>query len=232
MFFIGPPFGNYVDLKNIVAIKGSFTLEPRTGLLRQILKTLRYNFTYRDWVNKIGLRNKGIDYAIENYKKGTIVSIAVLNENEIPKLVEKVPKNMDIELNVSCPNAEKNMVSTGLSAFLNDERQWCIIKLSPMCSHSLIDEYYTQGFRQFHCSNTIPVPEGGLSGSAIIPFNEKNIRYIKSKYTDVQVIGGGGIKTWDNVEQYQKMGADHFAFSSVTFCPYLFGKLYWNIINN
>jgi len=34
----------------------------------------------------------------------------------------------------------------------------------------LVNNYYKQGFRQFHCSNTIPVKEGGLSGTAIIPY--------------------------------------------------------------
>jgi hypothetical protein len=28
----------------------------------QILKTLRYSFVHSGWVNKIGLRNKGIDW--------------------------------------------------------------------------------------------------------------------------------------------------------------------------
>ena len=46
MIFIGPPFGNYVKLDNTVSIKGSFTLEPRSGLFMQILKTLRYSFVH------------------------------------------------------------------------------------------------------------------------------------------------------------------------------------------
>ena len=68
MFFISPPFGNYLNLNNTMSIKGSYTLEPRSGLLSQIAKTLRYSFVYNGWVNKIGLRNPGIDYAIKNYK--------------------------------------------------------------------------------------------------------------------------------------------------------------------
>ena len=67
--FISPPFGNYISLPNIISITGSYTIEPRTGLFEQILKTFRYSFEYNGWVNKIGLRNKGIDYAINNHKK-------------------------------------------------------------------------------------------------------------------------------------------------------------------
>ena len=73
VFFVGPPFGNYINLPYITPIKGSFTLEPRSGLIKQIIKTLRYDFIYKDWINKMGLRNKGIDYAIKHYKKGEII---------------------------------------------------------------------------------------------------------------------------------------------------------------
>ena len=69
MLFISPPFGNYIEISNCISIKGSFTLESRDGLYSQILKTLRYSFEYNGWINKIGLRNKGIDYAIDDYKK-------------------------------------------------------------------------------------------------------------------------------------------------------------------
>ena len=37
---------------------------------------------------------------------------------------------MNIELNVSCPNAEKQMINQGLSEFVNNKRKWCIIKVS------------------------------------------------------------------------------------------------------
>ena len=153
MYFISPPFGNYINLPKINQIKGSYTLEPRDGLLLQILKTLRYNFTYQGWVNKIGLRNKGLDYAIKNYN-GQIVSIAILDKKEIPIIVKKIPNNMNIEINVSCPNAEKQMVYKDIEKFLNKERKWCILKLSPVTSNEQIKLYYDQGFRQFHCSNT------------------------------------------------------------------------------
>ena len=83
MFFVSPPFSNYLNLPKLNQIKGSYTLEPRDGLILQILKTLRFDFNNNGWVNKIGLRNKGIDYAIKNYN-GEIVSIAILNKKEIP----------------------------------------------------------------------------------------------------------------------------------------------------
>ena len=68
MLFISPPFGNYLNLPNTKPIKGSFTLEPRPGLINQIAKTLYFSKKDNGWVNKIGLRNKGIDFAIDKYK--------------------------------------------------------------------------------------------------------------------------------------------------------------------
>ena len=231
MFFVSPPFSNYLNLPKLNQIKGSYTLEPRDGLILQILKTLRFDFNNNGWVNKIGLRNKGIDYAIKNYN-GEIVSIAILNKKEIPKLLEKIPDNMNIEINISCPNAEKEMINDDIENFLNEERKWCILKLSPQIKLNSIDKFYNMGFRQFHCSNTIPVSGGGLSGKSIIPYNKKIICHIKNKYPDVTIIAGGGITDIKDIKMYKKLGADHYSFSSVIFCPYKFMKLYYDILNN
>ena len=40
-------------LPKLRQIKGSYTLEPRNGLFLQIIKTLRYNFEYGAWTNKM-----------------------------------------------------------------------------------------------------------------------------------------------------------------------------------
>ena len=58
--FIAAPFGNYIKTSNTISVTGSWTIEKRKGRIKQIVKTLRY--TKRGWVNKIGLRNPGIDY--------------------------------------------------------------------------------------------------------------------------------------------------------------------------
>lgn len=232
MYFINPPFSNYIQLPYITPIKGSYTLEPRNGLFMQVLKTLHYSFQHHGWVNKIGLRNKGIDYGLKNLKNNEILSIAILDKKEIPIFLKKIPNETNIEINVSCPNAEKKMVAEGIQDFINDKRKWCIIKLSPNCSTQLVDNYYNLGFRQFHCSNTIPVKNGGLSGKSLIPYNKKLINYIKNNYKDTTIIGGGGITCWNDILKYKSFGADHFSFSTVTFCPYLFLKLYYNFIQN
>jgi len=230
MLFISPPFGNYIDLPKTISIRGSFTLNERPGKWMQILKTLRY-IPGVGWINKIGLRNPGIDHAIKNYKKGTIVSIAIMNKWEIEPILKKIPDDMDIELNVSCPNTKKHLISSGLKPFINKKRNWCIIKLSPLESPLSINKYYSEGFRQFHASNTFPTEKGGISGKTITPYTKSTINYIKSQWKDTVVIAGGGIRTMKDVEEYRKVGADHFSVSSLCFNPISFLKFYSEYMN-
>lgn len=233
MFFISPPFGNYLSFGDFISIKGSYTLEPRPGLIQQIFKTLRYDFKKGAWINKIGLRNKGIDYALQNYNaQKDIISIAILKEDDIEPLLSKIPKHVNLEINVSCPNAEKKMINENLEKFINPERQWCIIKMSPIVTEKEIDNYYNQGFRQFHCSNTIPIEEGGQSGKEILKYNEKTIPYIKQKYKDSVVIGGGGIHDLETLEIYKNLGADHFSLSTIFFNPFNAGLFIFNKLKN
>lgn len=231
MLFISPPFGNYINLPNTTPIRGSFTLKERKGKWKQIFKTLRYIPHFNGWVNKIGLRNPGIDYAIKTYKKGEIISIAIMNQHEIKPLIHKIPEDMDIELNVSCPNTDKHMVNEGLKVFLNKKRTWCIIKLPPINYQDDFDRYYNEGFRQFHLSNTLPTKYGGLSGASLKPYTKKNIQYIKKFYPGCSIIAGGGIRSMKDVEEYRKIGAEHFSVSSLCFNPIAFLKFYSEYMN-
>ena len=238
--FISPPFGNYLPFftkkmgngagtANFIPIKGSFTLEPRDGLLLQIIKTLRYSFTTAGWVNKIGLRNRGIDYAVEKYKNGdytdSVISVAVMNPAEVPELLKKIPIDMPLEINVSCPNVGGHITDSGVDAFINRYRRWCIIKLSPVSELNVVDSYYKMGFRQFHCSNTLPVENGGASGEIIKPYTEKLTKYIHQNYSDATIISGGGIKTVDDIHNYKKCGAMYYSISTLCFSPLGFIKL-------
>ena len=225
MLFISPPFGNYINLQKTTPIRGSFTLNERPGKWMQILKTLRY-IPGVGWINKIGLRNPGIDYAVNTYKKGEIISIAIMNKNEIKPILDKIPEDMDIELNISCPNTEKHMISNGLKPFINNKRNWCIVKLSPLEKCLTIQDLYDDGFRQFHASNTLPTEKGGISGKTLKPHTIGLIRYIKNNWNDTVVIAGGGIRSMKDVEEYRKAGADHFSVSSLCFNPIAFLKFY------
>ena len=227
MLFISPPFGNYVSLPFTTSITGSFTNEPRQGLFLQIIRTLRYSFENGGWVNKIGLRNKGIDWALKNVPEDKIISIAIMNKEEIPSILNKLPNDRNIELNVSCPNTEKQMISEGLKEFINPKRRWCIIKISPSTSHIDIDRFYQNGFRQFHCCNTIPVKNGGLSGPSLIPYTMEKISYIVGKYPNCEVIAGGGIQNMDTMNIYFDAGAKHASISTLFFHPIRLMNFYY-----
>ena len=226
MFFISPPFGNYLELPGTISITGSFTLHERKGLFFQIIKTLYYSYELNGWVNKIGLRNKGIDWALKNIDKSHILSIAILEQNEIHELYKKIPESRNIEINISCPNVGHKMVSEGISKFVNPKREWCILKVSPLTSNEEIKHYYNQGFRQFHCCNTLPIENGGLSGKAIVPYTNEKIKYIRDNLPNSVIIAGGGVTTMEDVNSYKSKGANHFSASSVFFNPYKFTKLY------
>lgn len=234
MLFISPPFGNYIHLPNTISIKGSYTLEPRSGLIQQIIKTLRfikYNGHYM-WVNKIGLRNPGIEYGLKHYNPQTdIISIAIMEKNEIEKFNKIIPKNTNLEINVSCPNTDKKMINDGINIFLNDQRKWCIVKLSPETDKSLIDSYYKQGFRQFHCSNTLSSKRGGVSGKVLIPYTNDLVKYIK-RYNDTTIIAGGGVYDYTTLCMYQNNGATHFSISTIFFHPIKFIQFLYNYYNN
>jgi dihydroorotate dehydrogenase len=231
MLFISPPFGNYLNLYKTISIKGSFTLEPRDGLFSQILKTLRYSSIHGGWINKIGLRNKGIDWALLTYKNrnDVIISIALRSEDEIEKFNKKIPNNTNLEINISCPNVHKDKIEDNLGNFINDERKWCILKLSPLTTEKQIENYYKQGFRQFHCSNTLPNPRGGLSGPSLIPHTSRLIKILRD-YEDVIIIAGGGIQSMETLERYKKLGANHFAISTVLFNPFKFMNFYFHYL--
>ena len=78
--FIAAPFGNYIKTKNTISVSGSWTIEKRTGRIIQIAKTLRY--TKRGWVNKIGLRNPGLNFGIIKHKEDEVFSIAGIERND------------------------------------------------------------------------------------------------------------------------------------------------------
>lgn len=54
--------------------------------------------------------------------------------------------------------------------------------------------------------------------------------YIKTKYPNSEIIGGGGIQSSQDIENYKKNGCNHFAISTLLFHPFKFGHFYINHI--
>lgn len=232
VLFISPPFGNYISLFGTISIRGSFTIEPREGRLRS-LRTIRYCPTHHGWINNIGLKNSGIKNNLKKTNK--ITSIAIINSSDIDQyheIFKNVENVIDIEINISCPNVNKTFNRGKLYKLFDDRRRWNIIKLSPIDSSNVIDEYYNMGFRQFHCSNSLKLTNsiGSISGIILRPFVEKQIKYIKDKYPDCEIIAGGGIIDYKSYTHYKNLGAHHCSVSSLLFNPISFMLLYVRIV--
>ena len=221
--FIAAPFGNYIKTANTISVTGSWTIEQRKGRALQILRTLRY--TKRGWVNKIGLRNPGFKKGLKKHNQNEVFSIAGINENDWETFAEIIPENINLEVNMSCPNIDSHF-TTGIDVFNPKTREWFIGKISPLTTFNDLETYINKfNFKQIHACNTLPVPNGGLSGKELIPYTSKFIHHIKNNYPKIEVIAGGGITEIENINYYIDQGADHVSLGSVCFNPLNLRKL-------
>ena len=222
MFFIAAPFGNHLRFRSAISVTGSWTREPRPGVIKQIIKTLRP--IQNGWVNKIGLRNPGIECGLKKHKLNDVLSLALVESNDWEKLYEIVPKTYNVEINISCPNLldwqEHFPLYNEISLFPKDNRKWCICKIPPTYSPEEIDNVIDLGYRQIHTSNTLRCANGGISGKELIPYTLKNIDHIKKEYPDVEVIAGGGVYNKEVINMYNDHGADHISLGTICFKPW------------
>jgi dihydroorotate dehydrogenase len=242
---VGCPFGNYIQPKHATATLGTFTLAQRPpgtednpargGRLIQILKTVRYNPFNRSWRNKIGLRNPGIEWLMRQVRdfkidvSDKIVSIHGFNADDWVglRMLMIALKPLAVELNVSCPNVKDALEPRdviGAMASLQSHNIPLIVKLPPIDYWPVVGTAWDAGIRCFHACNTIPSPKGGISGKPLKPMARAVVSSLRDVYGDkVQIIGGGGITSRSDAEQYRNEGADHVSVASCLFFP-------WNII--
>tara|TARA_Y100001954_G_scaffold231993_1_gene282483 strand:+ start:1880 stop:2587 length:708 start_codon:yes stop_codon:yes gene_type:complete len=226
LYFISAPFGNYLKFKNCISVTGTWTVNPRPGLIKQLFKTLRYVNTEhgRTWRNKIGLRNKGIKVGMLKTSYDDVLSIAALEPLDWEKIRLMISPDRCIELNISCPNLDTHNDTTSWKGFdkfpTHMRNTWCIVKVPPTASKELIDKIVDAGYKQIHASNTVPTELGGLSGKVIVPYTLKLIDYIKMKHPHVEVIAGGGVKNKLDAKTYLDAGADHISIGTACFTPW------------
>ena len=199
--------------------------------MKQLFKTLRYVNTEqgRSWRNKIGLRNPGLKAGMLKTNYDQVLSVAAIDIQDWGIIRKMISPDRCIELNVSCPNTEESMVKEGLKPFLNNKRNWCIIKLSPTETCYNINRFYEMGFRQFHASNTLPSKRGGISGEILKPYTISTIKYLKNNFPDAVIIAGGGIYDFKTLKEYERKGADHFSVSTIFFNPFKTAMFFSNI---
>ena len=180
------------------------------------------------------LPNPGVVVGLERTLRNEVLSIAEVQRGDFKELVQIIPIDQSIELNLSCPNLGNTLPWDSAEVFIkykgtNWEREWCIAKLSPLTTPEqlefLIDEL---GFTQLHFSNTLPWGKGaeGLSGRVLRPYTLKLIRLVRENWGDsVTIIAGGGVDNFSAVYEYLKEGANHVSLGSVCFNPFKLRKI-------
>lgn len=232
MFFIAAPFGNYLKFKDTIPVTGSWTLKPRSGRVSQILKTLRP--IRGGWVNKLGLRNPGIKVGLRKHKTSEVLSLAHIDPDDWVEMYDMIPKDWNVEINISCPNtspyppkrfAQEFPLWEGFSKFPKDKRKWCICKIPPTYAKREIEDVIALGYKQIHASNTLRCARGGISGRQLVPYTLKHIDFIKKEFPHVEVIAGGGVYNKEVVNKYLDHGADHISFGTICFKPWKIKEL-------
>jgi dihydroorotate dehydrogenase len=215
--YISPPFGTYLTVPGCISVKGTFTPYRRRGLIPQVLRTVRK--VDGGWINKIGLRNPGINsIPLEDFDTDVVYSIASLDENWSQFL--RIPAHIAVELNVSCPNTkEYGLSNEWLEVFINRWEDLCI-KLPPTATRSQVVDLYDMGMRRVHLSNTLGTPKGGISGYQQKEINLPLVESVANlMLEDLHITAGGGIYTLQDAKDYINAGADSLSLSSVWFNP-------------
>ena len=229
---ISAPFGNYLQPKGTTPTLGTFTAARRGGILNRawrIALTVRYYPRMKAWVNKIGLRNPGIDWLVAKCTAGKIdvsdklVSIHGFTPEDWYALLEKTAplKPLAIEMNMSCPNVGHIAWPPELFQRAYDTGIPVVVKIPPVNYDAMVEQAHAAGLRVFHCCNTLPNPGGGLSGKPLMHVALQCIQDLKRKpyFDELTLIGGGGIYQPDDVDAYVDLGVKHVAIGTKLFNP-------------
>ena len=221
-FIISPPFGKFITNNKCTSVLGTYTLYKRGNLVKKLYRAITtIRPVENGWINNIGLQNPGIQ-SIKEFNPEKIYSIAVIQSEEWDKLIDYIPKETMVELNLSCPNINQKpeIRDQQTIAYIN-KFPVVIFKLSPTKEiYNQIDRLISLGAQYIHIANTIPVNKGGESGERLKLFSIKTIRDIRGKYPDIKIIGGGGIYSKKDIELYKNAGADYFSLATIWFKPW------------
>jgi len=229
---VGLDYVNYGKLGAIVT--KTLSLEPRKGNSQP-----RVWETASGMINSVGLQNPGVrDFiqdkmpAIRTHGAKIIISIMGKNLNEISEvtgiLMEEKDRFDAIELNLSCPNVDRDkpMVSqspemTGI--FVETAKKLCgkvplIAKLSPSVTDitaiaAAAEQAGADGLSMINTVRALAVDtagmriiEGGLSGPPIKPIGLRAVYDVYRK-SRIPIIGIGGITTGRDALEYILAGA-------------------------
>ncbi len=166
-----------------------------------------------------------------------LVNVVGFQLDDYPRVVERLTGQSVItafELNVSCPNTDRGGEEFGADAEVADLVRRCkavterplVVKLSPTLSNvsRTAEAAARAGVAGFSLVNTIPgtlfrfdepgsepqarlgYGKGGVSGPALLPVGVLTTRQVVDA-TGLPVIGVGGVRTLEDVDQYLEAGA-------------------------
>ena len=230
---VSAPFGNYVQPEGATPTLGTFTAARRGGRAWRILKTVRYYPRLRAWVNKIGLRNPGMPWLVDRVGRGKVrvddklVSVHGFVEDDWWALLEACTaiRPLGIELNLSCPNVGEVTWPEALFDRALATGRPVVAKLPPVRFEAMFRAAWDAGIRTFHCCNTLPVPAGGLSGAPLKPVALQCIGRIQELLDarggrdELRLVGGGGIRSVADVDDYVVAGVHAVAVGTKTMNP-------------
>ncbi|MCX5698396.1 MAG: dihydroorotate dehydrogenase [Candidatus Omnitrophica bacterium] len=240
-------FEDFMDLRKLGAIvTKTITVKARQGNLAP-----RTCETPAGMLNSIGLENPGIDRFIQEKlpflrKLGIPVIVSIAAEETpdefaiLVKRLDQIPEVSAIELNISCPNQQKNkLISQGAKATLElvsaarKLTSKCLItKLSPNVTSitQIALAAQSAGADALALINTLGgmsidvhkrVPKlgawvGGLSGPAIRPVAVKMVWEVYNKIK-IPIIGMGGIMDTESALEFFIAGATAISVGTANF---------------
>lgn len=224
---ISPPFGQHVKFSWATSVSGSHTILQRPGLIKQAFKTIRK--TKAGWVNRMGLRNNGLLSTPQKLDREKIISFVALRPEDWDIFLYTIPSYHMVEINLGCPNiAEHEFALPSVFTSFVNRYKLVSVKLPGVFvqAREYFEMAYEAGVRVFHICNTIPVPQGGLSGYRVKELSLRLINYVRFHYkNDFTIIAGGGIYSPRDVEYYAVAGADHYSLSTILFTPWKVRKV-------
>ena len=211
------------------------------GMLCRYLMTVRRQRASGGWVNRMGLRNPGVRRVSHLVRSGrirhsnTVLSLYALEPDEWTTVFHRLgvfwPYPAAVELNFSCPNVRKDadlseFITKGIKA-CNDWRQLLaerfgspaphpIAKFGPKAQLGHVDQAVRCNYA-LHLCNTLPVTKGGLSGTPLKTYALQMVQLAAHNWPHIPIIGGGGIKTVEDVQDYYNAGATHVSIASALF---------------
>ncbi len=235
---ISPPFGNYIHHKLASSIHGTFTLNCRPGLIKQVFKTVRPIWSGRQiigYYNKIGLRNRGLYNII---KIPHNISIAAIDKDDWNTFLDyfddiipsDIVKTINIEINVGCQNiVTKDIPPKTTKRFVDKFNQVAIKIPGDITADNLIvkADWINRIGAIIHISNTLPGSlRGSLSGAQLKVLNIPRVKLVHDLFPNLPIIAGGGIYSFQDLFDYKSVGAIYFSLSSIFFTPWKALKLF------